>query len=225
MSAIQGVWAAVVTPRRLGTQAKGGDRTQALRSFRAAIDIDPRTAPAYLELGDLHERQGNVAAAIESWESLIASLPDRAYLAFERLERAYRTAGSPERFVTLCEQLVAANAKDWRARLALARHVSDNGFHRRALELLLDALPHNPHGLAVHQEIWQTLSALELDATLVQRYVALAREAVFYLDPHVCTRCRYRSTELLWQCPQCHEWNTFIEERITPVTKRVAAVS
>ena len=44
--------------------------------------------------------------------------------------------------------------------------------------------------------------------------MALTRDAVFYLDPHVCMRCRYRSTELLWQCPQCHEWNTFVEERI-----------
>src|SRR5688500_7912215 len=197
-------------------QAKGGDRAQALRSFRAAIDIDPRTAPAYLELGDTHERQGNLTAAIESWESLIASLPERAYLAFERLERAYRASGSPQRFGALCEQLIAANPKEWRARLALARHLSGDGGHRAALDLLLDALPHNPHGLAVHQEIWQTLSALELDAVLVQRYVSLAREAVFYLDPHVCTRCRYRSTELLWQCPQCHEWNTFIEERMAP---------
>jgi predicted ATP-dependent serine protease len=50
----------------------------------------------------------------------------------------------------------------------------------------------------------------------VRRYVALTEEAVFYLDPHVCVRCRYRSTELLWQCPQCHEWNTFVEERLAP---------
>ena len=42
------------------------------------------------------------------------------------------------------------------------------------------------------------------------------RDAIFYLDPHVCVRCRYRSTELLWQCPHCHEWNTFVEERIAP---------
>jgi lipopolysaccharide assembly protein B len=32
----------------------------------------------------------------------------------------------------------------------------------------------------------------------------------------VCMRCRYRSTELLWQCPHCHDWNTFVEERIAP---------
>jgi lipopolysaccharide biosynthesis regulator YciM len=51
---------------------------------------------------------------------------------------------------------------------------------------------------------------------LVSRYIELTRDSIFYLDPHVCVRCRYRSTELLWQCPHCHEWNTFVEERIAP---------
>ena len=37
-------------------------------------------------------------------------------------------------------------------------------------------------------------------------------------------RCRYRSTELLWQCPHCHEWNTFVEERITPATDNEAEI-
>jgi hypothetical protein len=82
--------------------------------------------------------------------------------------------------------------------------------------MLFEALVHNPHALALHQAIWQTLSALNLPPPLVDRYIELARDAVFYLDPHVCVRCRYRSTELLWQCPQCHEWNTFVEERIAP---------
>ena len=49
-------------------------------------------------------------------------------------------------------------------------------------------------------------------------------QSVFYLDPHVCIRCRYRSTELLWQCPHCHEWNTFVEERITPATDTEAEI-
>ena len=72
------------------------------------------------------------------------------------------------------------------------------------------------HGLGIHQAIWRTLSALDLPRTLVSRYISVTADAVFYLDPHVCIRCRYRSTELLWQCPQCHEWNTFVEERISP---------
>jgi hypothetical protein len=105
----------------------------------------------------------------------------------------------------------------------LSRHRAAGGQHRDAFALLLAALPHNPHGLAIHQEAWRALLALELDRGLVRQYVDLTRGAVFYLDPHVCVHCRYRSTELLWQCPQCHEWNTFVEERLAPAKDTAAA--
>jgi lipopolysaccharide biosynthesis regulator YciM len=209
---------------QVGTaQVRQGDASAAAGSFRDALDIDPQTVPAYLHLGDLRSQEGNVAGAVEIWEGLVRTVPERAHLAFDRLEQAYRAMGVPGRFVELCEQLIAANGKDWRARLALSRHFSSAGMAARAFDLLLDALPHNPHGLAIHQEIWKTLDSLGLDARLVRKYVDLTRDAVFYLDPHVCTRCRYRSTELLWQCPQCHEWNTFVEERITPAKDPVVA--
>ena len=73
----------------------------------------------------------------------------------------------------------------------------------------------------MHQAIWNVLLQLGLDRALVQRYVESARDAVFFLDPHVCLNCHYRSTELLWQCPHCHEWNTFVEERIAPAKETV----
>jgi lipopolysaccharide biosynthesis regulator YciM len=197
-------------------QLKAGAVPAAAQSFQGAIDVDPRVAPPHLNLGDVRERQGNLSAAVSAWEQLIQVSPERTYLAFDRLERAYRTLGAPHRFVDLCRRLIDRNPHDWRARLGLSRHFAAAGQHRDAFELLLDALPHNPHVLTIHQEIWQVLTALGLDIALVRRYVALTREAVFYFDPHVCTCCRYRSTELLWQCPQCHEWNTFVEERMAP---------
>ena len=85
-----------------------------------------------------------------------------------------------------------------------------------ALELLFAALVQNPHALSIHQAIWRALGQLRYPASLVDHYSDLTQHAVFYLDPHVCLRCRYRSTELLWQCPHCHDWNTFVEERIAP---------
>jgi len=196
--------------------ARRGDTAAAVRQFREAIDTDPQTVPAYLQLGDLRVQEGNTAGAIQIWEGLVRTVPDRAHLVLERLEQAYRTLEVPGRFVELCDGLIAVNPQDWRTRLALSRHFAAAGHVRRAFDLLLDALRHNPHGLAIHEEIWRALTALGLDRALVERYTELTREAVFYLDPHICTRCRYRSTELLWQCPQCHEWNTFVEERITP---------
>jgi lipopolysaccharide biosynthesis regulator YciM len=206
-------------------QARDGDSAAAEATFRDAIDTDPSTVPAYLSLGDMRAQQGKLSEAIEAWESLVHTVPDRAHLAFERLERGYEMAGAPHKFVELCQHLIARGPQDWRARLALARHLAASGKARQAFDLLLAALPHNPHGLALHQEMWRTLTALGLDAALVRQYVDLTRDAIFYLDPHVCVRCRYRSTELLWQCPQCHEWNTFVEERIAPAKDPVLAES
>jgi lipopolysaccharide assembly protein B len=200
----------------VGQSAAGSDPASAAAAFRRALDADPLTAPAYLNLGDVFERQGDLAAAVGQWEQLTRAQPDRAHLTFDRLERAYQLLGTPARFVELCERLIAGHPRDWRARLALSRHLSATAQDRKAFALLLDALGHHPHGIAIHQAVWRTLSALAFDPQLVRAYTDLTREAVFYLDPHVCTRCRYRSTELLWQCPQCHEWNTFVEERLAP---------
>jgi lipopolysaccharide biosynthesis regulator YciM len=201
------------------------DYAEAARRFRSAIDLDVKNAPAYLNLGDVQFLQGEMTAAVASWEQLVERSPERAYLAFQRLESAYAKLGNPARFPELCRGLIAANRQDWRARLALGRHLAAQGGIHESLEPLFEALANNPHALTVHQAIWQALSALSFPRHLVDRYTDLTRDAVFYLDPHICTRCRYRSTELLWQCPHCHEWNTFVEERIAPAKDSEASLT
>jgi lipopolysaccharide biosynthesis regulator YciM len=201
----------------LGLDAiKRGDTADATRRFESAIELDPANTPAYLNLGDAHFRAGDAPGAIRTWERLVNSSPDRAYLAFPRLEAAYVKAGDAEKFPALCRRLIGENPQDWRARVALAGHMTSHDTPREALDVLFEALVVNPHALTVHQAIWETLSALDLPQPLVQRYVDLTRRSVFYLDPHICVRCRYRSTELLWQCPHCHEWDTFVEDRMAP---------
>jgi lipopolysaccharide biosynthesis regulator YciM len=202
------------------------DYAEAARRFQAAVELDGGNPPAHLNLGDVRFLQGDAAAAITSWEQLVERAPDRAYLTFGRLEGAY-AADDPgsNRFAELCRRLIAANPQDWRARLALGRYLSSHGAPREALDLLLQAVAQNPHALALHQATWQVLSRLEFPPALVNEYVDLTRDAIFYLDPHICVRCRYRSTELLWQCPHCHEWNTFVEERIAPAKDSEATLS
>jgi lipopolysaccharide biosynthesis regulator YciM len=209
-----------------GTQAmKRADYAEAARRFEAAIELDGGNPPAHLNLGDVRLLQGDSAGAIAAWERLVERSPDRAYLTFSRLEHAYEQLGARERYPELCRRLIDANPQDWRARLALGRHLSSQGNSRDALTILFDALVQNPHALALHQAIWQSLSRLQLPPALVNQYVELTRDAIFYIDPHICVRCRYRSTELLWQCPHCHEWNTFVEERIAPAKDTEATLT
>ena len=75
--------------------------------------------------------------------------------------------------------------------------VEDNDVFRQALELLLELQ-----------------DGIEVDGAESEGSAAVAACGEF--DPHVCVKCHYRSTELLWQCPHCHEWNSFVEERIAP---------
>ena len=204
---------------------KRSEYAEAVRRFEAAIDLDSKNAPAYLNLGDVRLAQDDVPGAVEAWERLVSTSPERAYLAFSRLEAAYARLNDTGRFRALCRELIAAAAQEWRARLALARYLTAHGQAADALELLFEALVINPHALALHQAIWDTLAELKLAPALVNRYADLAHDAIFYVDPHICVRCRYRSTELLWQCPHCHEWNTFVEERIAPAKDTEATLT
>jgi lipopolysaccharide biosynthesis regulator YciM len=195
--------------------AQAGRREAAEEAFRTALSLDRRVFPAHLALADLWQgRDPRRAAAI--LEGTIAAVPERAYLAFGPLEKAYAASGEPSRFVALCERLVAQNPGDWRARLALARHLRGDGRADEALGLLLRALEANPHVLIVHLEIWRTLRALGALGPEEQRYVATVEESALYVDPHICTVCRYRADDMLWRCPHCHEWNTLVEERVGP---------
>ncbi len=195
--------------------ARAGLWEEAEAAFRTALSLDHRATPAYLALADLWaEKDPRRAASI--LESAIAAAPERAYLTFDRLERAWAASGETSRFVALCERLIEQDARDWRARLALARHIRAESRPGEALGLLLRALEANPHVLLVHLEVWRTLRALGELGPDEQRYVTTVEESALYVDPHICTACRYRADDMLWRCPHCHEWATFVEERVGP---------
>jgi len=195
--------------------ARRGQRDEAEKAFRTALALDRRVFPALLGLADLHlDSDPAKAAAILEDAAQIA--PERAYLAFARLERAYDATAEPSRFVDLCERIIRQDPRDWRARLALARHLRGRGQIDEAFGLLLRAVEANPQVLIAHLEMWRTLRALGVTSEAQERYIRVAEESVFYADPHICTSCRYRADVMLWRCPHCHEWNTFVEERLGP---------
>jgi lipopolysaccharide biosynthesis regulator YciM len=200
----------------MGREAAAAGREEAAeKAFKTALSLDRRVFPAYRGLADLvAARDPRKAASI--LEDAIQVAPERAYLAFDGLARAYAACGEPSRFVALCETIIQQDPRDWRARLALGRHLRAEGRHEEAYGLLLRAVEQNPQALLVHLEMWRTLRALGLKSEALDRYFATAEDSVFYRDPHVCTSCRYRADDMLWRCPHCHEWNTFVEERLGP---------
>ena len=133
----------------------------------------------------------------------------------------HAAAGAPQRFEDRCRRAdrcqPAGLARATRARAPPAQRAASR---TAAFDVLLEALAHNPHGLTVHRgDLGRRCCSWACRAITSSATSSAARDAVFFLDPHVCMKCQYRSTELLWQCPHCHEWNTFVEERIAPAKK------
>jgi lipopolysaccharide biosynthesis regulator YciM len=201
-----------------GEAARRGETAAAELAYKTSLSLHRRVTPAHLGLAALYaDRDPRRAAAI--LEDVIQMVPEHAYLALGPLARAHAAAGEPDRIVTLCERLIRENPREWRARLALARHLRARGEADEALGLLLRALEANPQSLLVHLELWRTLRAVGAIGVPAARYLDVAEGSVFYVDPHVCTACHYRAEDMLWRCPHCHEWHTFVEERVGPVTE------
>ena len=177
-----------------------------------------RNAPAHLNLGDVRCQQGDVAGADcasgSGWSSSRPSAPTSR----SRGSRApTRRLGDGQRFPALCRRLIAANPQDWRARLALARHLASQGqLARGARAAVRGARPATRTRCAAPGDLADAVAAAPAaGAGRVATSSSRATPSSTSI-PHICVRCRYRSTELLWQCPHCHEWNTFVEERIAP---------
>ena len=115
--------------------------------------------------------------------------------------------------------VVDKDETDWRAHLALARLRSERGERDAAFRLLLAAVCNNPHALAAHREVWKFFLQESGATERIAVYLEEMSKSVLFLDPYICINCSYRANGILWRCPHCQEWNTFVEERVEAVNR------
>ena len=118
----------------IGLEAlKRRDYAEAARRFDAAIELRRRRTRRRISISATSaSTRATSPARSRSWERLIDASPERAYLAFSRLEGAYPKLGERRTLRRRCaDKLIAANPQDWRARLALARHSARRSGRRR----------------------------------------------------------------------------------------------
>ena len=100
--------------------------------------------------------------------------PDRAYLAFDRLEALAVRTGAPDRFTQLCRRLIDENPQDWRARLALSRHLAgERPAARRARPAVRGARPEPARARHPPGDLARARPAAPSEPSLVERYSEL----------------------------------------------------
>jgi len=187
-----------------------GDLKKAESSLKDAVKIDSECASAYLYLGDVYYAEGNIDNAISSWRRIVTLFPDIAHITFRRLEKAFYEKGRFEKIVDLYNDVLDRNPGDVSTLMTLANIHRKKGNLDDALRMVQTALEFDPKS----RRVKQALAKLYYERGDTEQSLRAMVEAFngFSSDDeqYDCSNCCYKSNDVLWRCPKCGEWETFI---------------
>ena len=189
-------------------EIKGGNLKKAVEYFKKGLSICRELYPAYINLAKIN-KDTKKQKAIQFMVQLIEEIPSKGFLVLPFFKEL-----SPERFEDICNQLLSSNEKDWRVRLELGRFYMEKGDKEKGLLEFKKCLELSPMVLIIHQEIWKYLLKNPDDISIFREYANTLNKVLVFNNPFICSKCNYKSSEFLWKCPYCHEFDTFVELKI-----------
>jgi lipopolysaccharide biosynthesis regulator YciM len=190
-----------------------GDHGAALSHLEAAMRLDSGYEPARIGAGDCLMATGETDAALEQYEHAIGDDAAWAGQALFRMADACETDHHLDRLRTACTSVLERHPRSWRAMSVQAHlhHLQDEDVAER--EVLTKALLERPGSLTIQRALWRSFSATGSDWGELGDLLERASREAKLVDPYVCLRCGFKSTQTFPRCPHCHEWNTLAEEQ------------
>ncbi|MBF0189557.1 MAG: tetratricopeptide repeat protein [Magnetococcales bacterium] len=180
----------------------------AMVHFREAIRVFPGCVEARRLLGESLLALGRTREAIETFEALKSTRPSHFFMLMDALRRAYERAGDEEGFFRGMSGSLAALASSPRLVIQWAALLEQRGQWEDAVAVLRSGMANHPRSLAIvsplilllaRRERWQ--EALEIARRRMDDLLSV--QPVFQ-----CSRCGFKSQDIYWKCPQCHQWDT-----------------
>ncbi len=197
------------TERAKALQEEGRSE-EAIRTYRKALQIDPKCVDAYLHLGDYYHERKKFSKAIEIWEGVAERTPEYAFLTYKRLENAYYELGRYEEMERIYQRNAERNPGDLQTHLVLGDHYSRKGDLTAAIEEFQEAIKIRPDCIEAHQKLGEALlKEQNLEAVKQEMKILVEIFSTKYLFYH-CGECGFESKHILWHCPQCRAWDTFL---------------
>lgn len=186
-----------------------GDYHKARLAYKEALNYDEKCVPAYIFLGDAYYGEQRLDEAVVYWKKLLQMVPSAGYLVFNKLEKTLFELGSFGEISEIYEQIYRENPKDSHALFALASLDEKKGRTEEAqlkydqiLEIDPSFLPARLSLIRLYQEANEIEKAKEMVEKLFE---ALPAKVEYF----ICEKCGFSSSEPLWRCPSCKEWNSF----------------
>jgi len=187
-----------------------GALEEAVRYYKKAIQTDPKCVDAYLHLGDYYRDQKKFPKAIEIWEGVAERTPEYAFLTYKRLASSYYELGRYEEMEGIYQQNIERDPGDLQTRLVLGDHYLRKGDLQQAINEFQQIVKAQPDCIEAHQKLGEAFLKAGNTAEVGQELKNLAQLfSTKYLFYH-CRECGFESKNILWNCPQCRKWDTFV---------------
>jgi len=110
------------------------DYNKALTALEAAVAVDPTFATAYQQIGDIHRKQENYAAAVKAYEQVLALDPSLTRLTYFGLGESYLFSGKyQEASLALQQYAQSPNLSD-KSKSLVKKYLQDIEFSLSALQ-------------------------------------------------------------------------------------------
>lgn len=181
--------------------------------FREAIKLDKKCPPAYLYLSDSYIRENRPEDALAELEKFSTVAPQLSYLGFSRIKEILFREGMFSEAEHIFESLLTRNPDVEPIRFALADIYERKGEIDKALNLCYEANDRNPKSRQAKRYLAKLLAKTGRRQEAFQHAIELIDEMMAEKEQlFTCKNCKFTSSEPKWHCPNCHQWNTFIDQ-------------
>ncbi len=190
------------------------DFDTARRHVHNALNANKKCTRANMILGDIEQKQGCYAAAVEAYTAI--EKQNHAYLSMvgERLYDAYDALGKPQEGLSVLIGYMQTFPQLDLINVIYDKSLLLNG-EAAANQTAADLVRKKPDLNGVYRLLGLQLSGLppewKADADMMRAIIGRQlQKAVMYR----CRNCHFKSQVFFWHCPACNKWETFTPNRI-----------
>ncbi len=190
------------------------DFDTARRHVHNALNANKKCTRANMILGDIEQKQGHYAAAVEAYTAI--EKQNHAYLSMvgERLYDAYDAQGKPQEGLSVLIGYMHTFPQLDLINVIYDKSLLLNG-EAAANQTAADLVRKKPDLSGVYRLLGLQLSGLhpewKADADMMRAIIGRQlQKAVMYR----CRNCHFKSQVFFWHCPACNKWETFTPNRI-----------
>ncbi|MBF0214955.1 MAG: tetratricopeptide repeat protein [Magnetococcales bacterium] len=180
----------------------------AMEQFRAGIRVFPGCVEARRLLGESLLGLGRTREAIDIFEALKQTRPSHFFLLMDPLRRAYERAGDEEGFYRSMNGSLTALASSARLVIQWALLLEQKGRPEEAVEVLRIGMAHHPRSLAIVSPLLVLLERQNRTGEALEIARRRMEDQLSVQPAFQCSRCGFKSQDIYWKCPQCHQWDT-----------------